>query len=182
MHVLIVHGSYQFVRDDDQPLIDSGQLMLYRGVHRSPDYRCFAPHSLGEAEHRAWRIFSRVQAHVLSDSTRSFNSAHDRTTRCETMHVRDRSWMTDAIAREHGLDVESDPFGVALWTAAHQSYSLERSVAENKFGPHYVACKTPLGNARITTFFAGEREARIIDPRKVEIVEAYGCRAVPVWW
>jgi len=45
-----------------------------------------------------------------------------------------------------------------------------------KFGPHYVVCKTPLGNIRLTTFFAGEHEVRIIDPSQVEILEAHGCR------
>jgi hypothetical protein len=48
-------------------------------------------------------------------------------------------------------------------------------VAEHKFGPNYVVCKTPLTNIRMTTFFAGEHEARIVDPRCVEVVEAHGC-------
>jgi hypothetical protein len=42
-----------------------------------------------------------------------------------------------------------------------------------------VICKTPLGNIRMTSFFAGEHEARIIDPSRVDILEARGCRVVP---
>jgi hypothetical protein len=62
--------------------------------------------------------------------------------------------------------------------AVHQSFALERWVAESKFGPHYVVCKTPVDNVRTTTFFAGEHEVRVIDPRRIEVVEAHGCRVV----
>lgn len=48
-------------------------------------------------------------------------------------------------------------------------------MSENKFGPSRVVCRTPLTNIRITTFFAGEHEVRIIDPDRVEILAAVGC-------
>jgi hypothetical protein len=48
-------------------------------------------------------------------------------------------------------------------------------LAELKFGPHYVAFRTPLSNIRITTFFAGEAEARIVDPTSMAPVDAVGC-------
>jgi len=48
-------------------------------------------------------------------------------------------------------------------------------VSENKFGPNRVVCRTALTNIRISTFFAGEHEVRIIDPDRVEIVAAVGC-------
>ena len=44
-----------------------------------------------------------------------------------------------------------------------------------KFGPHFVTAKTPIDNIRLTTFFAGEHEVRIIDPDLVEFVDAQGC-------
>ena len=88
--------------------------------------------------------------------------------------------MTDNLARAHGLDIAGTGFAAALWSATHQSFALERWVAQNKFGPHHVVCKTPLENVRITTFFAGEHEVRIIDPSRVEIVETHGCRVVSV--
>ena len=115
---------------------------------------------------------------MLSDSVRSFNSIHDRTKRSETGHIRDQSWMTDAIARDQGLDVDGPGPVSDLWRATTQSYALCRWVAENKFGPHFVVLKCPLGNIRITTFFAGEHEARIIDPNQLEVVEAHGCKVV----
>ncbi len=64
----------------------------------------------------------------------------------------------------------------AWWRAAHQSFSLAQWVGERKFGPHRVVCSTPMGNIRITSFFAGEHEVRIIDPGRVEIIERIGCR------
>jgi hypothetical protein len=178
--VLIQHGSYQLVRESDQPLLTSGELMLYRGLQRSREFRHFQRGALGEGESSSWRHFTGVQAHVLSDSVRSFTSVHDRTSRCETEHIADRSWVTDDIARARGLSIDGGGYAAELWRTTHQSFALKRWVAADKFGPHYVACKTPLGNVRITSFFAGEHEARIIDPRKLEIIELHGCHVVPV--
>jgi hypothetical protein len=75
--VLIQHGSYQLVRESDQPLLASRELMLYRGLQRSREFRHFQPGALREGERSSWRHFIGVQAHVLSDSVRSFNSVHD---------------------------------------------------------------------------------------------------------
>jgi hypothetical protein len=63
----------------------------------------------------------------------------------------------------------------ALWGAAHQSFALRSWVSGHKFGSNRVVCRTPLTNIRITTFFAGEHDVRIIDPDRVEIVAAIGC-------
>lgn len=175
--LLLQHGSYQLVPVENQPLLADGELVLYRGLQEATTFRLFVPGNLDAARDRAWQRYLGVQAHVLSDAARSFNSIHDRASRCETEHLRDRSWMTDAIATRHGLDIESPGFARELWQSAHQSFSLARWVAERKFGPHYVVCKTPLSNIRLTTFFAGEHEVRIIDPGQVVVLEEHGCRA-----
>jgi hypothetical protein len=52
---------------------------------------------------------------------------------------------------------------------------LERGIAERKIGPNLVVLKTPLTNIRITSFFAGEAEAKIIDPTRVRIADGVGC-------
>lgn len=178
-YLLMQHGSYQIVEVADQPLLDAGEAVLYRGVQESPAFRSSRIGDLDAAKRQTWRRYLAVQAHVLSDATRSFNSIHDRAKRSETEHIRDRSWMTDDIARQYGLDIGRAGFAQALWDATHQSFALARWVAEHKFGPRYVICKTPLGNIRMTSFFAGEHEARIIDPSRVDILEAHGCRVVP---
>ncbi len=178
VYVFIQHGSYQVVSVADQPEIETGMVMLYRGIEKSPQFRCFRPGILDDQKRDIWQRYMVVQAYVLTDSVRSFNSIHDRTKRCETTHIRDGSWITNEIARERGLDIKDSGFTEALWTACHQSFALERNVAKYKFGPNYVVCRAPVGNIRITTCFAGEHEARIVDPRNVDMLECNRCRVV----
>lgn len=174
-YLLLQHGSYQLVPVEDQPLLESGEVLLYRGVQESRTFRLQRFDALDAAQRETWRRYVAVQAYVLSDAIRSFNSIHDRAARCETQHIRDRSWMTDDLACEYGLDIDHDGFAKGLWNTTHQSFALARWVAERKFGPNYVICKTPLTNIRITTFFADEHEVRIIDPRLLDVVETHGC-------
>ena len=112
---------------------------------------------------------------MLSGSILSFNTIHDRLKRCETAGLRDGTWAGDELATQAGLDIQSPGFARDLWHAAQQSYSLERVMGVVKFGPHHVVVKTPLSNIRITTFFAGESEAKIVDPSRISEVQAVGC-------
>lgn len=41
---------------------------------------------------------------------------------------------------------------------------------------HLRKLRTPLSNIRITTFVCNETEVKIIDPNKLEVIEAVGCR------
>ena len=147
--------------------------VLERFIDRSLRARTGTPEG---GDRSIWRRYVQVQAGLLSDSVRSFNSIHDRAKRCETGHIRDGTWMSDVVARRHGLEIDADGFAGDLWEASHQSFSLARHVAEYKFGPHYVVCKTPLDNIRLTTFFARENEVRVISPQRLSLVEAHGCR------
>ncbi|MCG8557986.1 MAG: hypothetical protein MJD61_22275 [Proteobacteria bacterium] len=169
--VFIQHGSYQIVEEEDQPLLASGHVLLYRGVQKAHVFSM--PDTGYELESGLWSRYVTTQAAVLSDSALSFNSVHDRTVRCETGHLRDRSRVSDEIARQHKLPIDSE--ASAFWESSLQSFSLARWVAANKFGPNHVIGKTRIDNIRITTFFAGEHEVRVLDPRRVELVEAIGC-------
>lgn len=175
-YLFLQHGSYQLIRAADQPLVESAEVFLYRGIQAAPTFRLLRLDDLAATRRALWRRYLAVQGHVLSDAVRSFNSIHDRASRCETGHIRDRSWMTDDVAREQGLDIDGGGFGADLWKFTHQSFALARWVAEHKFGRNYVVCKTPASNIRLTTFFAGEHEARVIDPGLLEITEVHGCR------
>ena len=73
-----------------------------------------------------WRRYVRAQADMLSDSVRSFNSIHDRAKRCETGHIRDGTWMSDDIARQYGMDIDSDGFARDF---------VERNTSELLVGP-----------------------------------------------
>ncbi len=79
------------------------------------------------------------------------------------------------LSRE-ARNAKSAGFANQLWCAAQQSYSLDPIMGTRKFGPHYVVLKTPLSNLRITTFFAGESEAKLIDPSRVSVAETVGCQ------
>jgi hypothetical protein len=81
----------------------------------------------------------------------------------------------DELAKQAGLDIQSAGFARDLWHAAQHSFSLERVMGVVKFGSHHVVVKTPLSNIRITTFFAGESEAKIVDPSRISEVQAVGC-------
>jgi hypothetical protein len=175
-YLFIQHGSYQLVPPDDQPCLHEGEVLLYRGLMQARRFRMPAFDRKNPGRYAIWRRYVELQAHVLSDSVRSFNAIHDRAQRCETEHIRDRSFLTDHLAEEHGLRIHEPGPAAELWRATRQSFSLCRWVAANKFGPHYVVLRTSLDNIRITTFFAREHEARILDPDRMTMVEVHGCR------
>ena len=72
-----------------------------------------------------------------------------------------------------GLGTQSPGFARDLWHAAHQSYSLERVIRVVKFGPP-GGRQDPSYNIRITTFFAGESEAKIVNRSRFSEVQAVG--------
>jgi len=146
--LLIQHGSYQWASLEDQPSVPVGEVSLYRGIGRATRFRClrFRPEELSIANGEIWRKY-----------------------------LRDGTWVGDELATQAGLDIQSPGFAKDLWHAAQQSYSFERVMGLVKFGPHHVVVKTPLSNIRITTFFAGESEAKIVDPSRISEVQAVGC-------
>jgi hypothetical protein len=75
-----------------------------------------------------------------------------------------------------GLDIKPTGFANQLWCAAQQSYTLNPIIGTRKFGPHHVVLRTPLSNLRITTFFAGESEVKLVDPSRVSVVRTVGCQ------
>ncbi len=175
--VLIQHGSYQWISLEDQPLIESGEVVLYRGIGQASIFRQlrFRPDALSSANREVWRKYLALQADMLSDSTLSFNTIHDRVKRCETGGLRDGTWLADELTEATGLDIDAPGFAKELWESAQQSYSLDPNMGERKFGPHYVAVRTALSNVRMTTFFAGESEAKIVDPSRIHEVTPFGC-------
>jgi hypothetical protein len=176
--LLLQHGSYQWISVQDQPHMVEGEVLLYRGIGDAIIFRClrFRPEDLSSANQETWGKYLRVQAAMLSDSILSFNTIHDRVNRCETGGLRHATWLSDAIATTAELDIKSVGFANELWRAAQQAYTLDPAMGTRKFGPHYVVLKTSLSNLRITTFFAGESEVKIIDPSRVSVVETVGCQ------
>lgn len=175
-YVIIQHGSYQCVPVDEQPELEAGYVVLHRGIGNANVFHYPARlRAEGDVQGAEWKKYVELQFDILSRSDLSFNSIHDRAKRAETSHIHDGSWMTDELAAQRGLDIEQNTWTRRLWRASHQSFALRSWASENKFGPNRVVCRTPLSNIRITTFFAGEHEVRIIDPDRVEVVAAFGC-------
>lgn len=176
-YVFIQHGSYQCVPIGEQPELEAGYVHLHRGIGDAKVFRLWRSFRIRTDPRcmRSWETYAQLQFDLLSRSDVSFNSIHDRTKRAETGHILDDSWMTDDLAKARGLDIEHDSWTRALWQATHQSFALRRWVSENKFGPRRVVCRTPITNIRITTFFAGEHEVRVLDPSRVELLAAIGC-------
>jgi hypothetical protein len=174
-YLFVQHGSYQEVESTSQPEIASGFVRLYRGIQNAALYDHFSGRATTSKQAASRKAYLDLQWQMMSDSIVSFTTIHDRAKRSETEHIKDRSWISDKLAADAGLDIESDEWLSLFWTAAHQSFALERWVAERKFGPNFVMFRTPITNVRLTTFFAGEKEVRIIDPAKLEFVEAFGC-------
>lgn len=173
--VFMQHGSYLLVPVEDQPLLGDGQVLLYRGIMDAQHFKMPRFERSSPARRSVWLRYLGLQAHVLSDSVLSFNTIHDRAVRTETMHIRDRSFLSDELAERRGLMIKREGLARQLWDATRQSFALCRWVAQSKFGPNFVVARTPLDNIRITTFFAQEYEARSIDPERVELLEAHGC-------
>lgn len=168
-YLLIQHGSYLAVDVAEQPLIQDGLLVLFRGVGRRQKFywRTFERHTSPDQSAILQRYLD-VHLKAFSDAEISFQVAHARVRRCETGFLRwELSW-TD-IAREVGFDWESGSLARWLTLAHRQSFTLLQKTAAWKFGPNYVRCTTPINNVRITSFFAGESEVQVIDPRKLEI-------------
>ncbi|MBI4908359.1 MAG: hypothetical protein HY820_32330 [Acidobacteria bacterium] len=113
----------------------------------------------------------RVHARSLRDSVASFNAVHCNVSRTETECFNDRSFTLGDLCMQEGLE-PAPPIKSLLYSA----YTLEEWCAARKFGPNYVKFRTPLTNIRITTFVCNEAEVKVVDPNKLEIIEAVGCK------
>jgi hypothetical protein len=170
--ILIQHGSYQIVDVQSQCWVDRGEALLYRGIQNTETYLL---DRLTTQDTRV-RLMS-VHARSLTDSVVSFNSVHCNLVRCETEHFNDRSFVLDGLCLEAGLEPNDRPIRSALYSG----FALEEWCASRKFGPNYVKFRTPLTNIRITAFLCNETEVKVVDPNKLEVVEAVGCKVREVY-
>lgn len=165
--ILIQHGSYHIGDIQSQPLIDRGEAVLFRGIQKAETYLL---HRLTTEDIRG-RLMN-VHARSLTDSVVSFNAVHCNLVRCETELFNDRSFLFDGLCRLAGFEPDDSP----IRSVFYSGYALEEWCASRKFGPNYVKFRTPLTNIRITTFVCNETEVKVIDPNKLEVIEAAGCK------
>jgi hypothetical protein len=164
--ILIQHGSYLIADVKSQSYVDRGQAVLYRGIQNA---EIFLLHRLRSADIRL-RLM-KVYARTLTDSVTSFNAVHCNVSRTETGWFNDRSFMLGDLCLEAGLELQAP-----LASLLYSGYALEDWGAVRKFGPNYVKFRTPLTNIRVTTFVCNEAEVKVIDPNKLEVLEAVGCK------
>ncbi len=177
-YLLIQHGSYQQISKKEQPLIDQGMLIIYRGIGKSKEFN-YLKYDLplnGKKESDVLDKYFDIQMSAFADSELSFSIAHNYVIRVETDFLTKENVTWDDIANSKQFDWNKDKFMNNLRVAYRQSYSLDCYMATQKFGPNYVKCLTPISNVRITTFFAGENEVNIIDPSIIEILSTIGCK------
>jgi len=169
--ILIQHGSYLVLDKESQPAIARGDAVLYRGIQQAERY---VLHRLISADIR--KRLMNIHARTLADSVTSFNAAHCNVSRSETEHLNDRTFVLRDLCLQSGLKPKP-----AVTSLLYSGYALEEWCAAMKFGPNYVKFRTPLTNVRITTFVCGETEVKVVDPNKLEVIEAVGCRVHEVY-
>lgn len=76
---------------------------------------------------------------------------------------------------EKSHEIERSPTLRKLQQITAQCYTLDKIIAEKKFGPAYVVFKTPITNIRICTYFAGESEVKILSLDNLIPVQSYKC-------
>jgi hypothetical protein len=89
--------------------------------------------------------YRKTQSNYFTDSVRSFAIAHSGTFRCETGHLLSASELPfpefpPVEERHNGL--------MKLLKITSQCYTLSKNLAKYKFGPSYIAFKTPVTNIR----------------------------------
>lgn len=177
IYILIQHGSYQMIKTEKQPYIKDGYVILYSGIGKKKifKYLSFNENKLNNKAKKILRQFNDIQYDFLSDSVKSFKLSHHRIKRCETAGLNEDIDLFYNHAVKHEKKFMNYTIARKLWYYTDQCYSLHPDITKIKFGPNYAKCKTPINNIRITTFFAGEHEVKVLNPNKVEIIETKGC-------
>ena len=177
-YMLIQHGSYQTLAVREQPLLQKGIVTIHRGIGNAPVFNHFRPKKddISEQEKTSLSRYWAAHQESFADSERSFSIAHAGISRSETDFLStDESW--SSLAAEVEFEWTRCELARLLRSSYLQSFTLDKQIAERKFGPNYVVCQTPVDNIRLTTFFAGEHEVLVLDPSKLEIVKTKGCKS-----
>ncbi len=182
IYILIQHGSYQMIESEGQPYIKDGYVVLYSGIGKKKIFKhlSFKENKLNNKAKKILRQFNDIQYDFLSDSVKSFKLSHHRIKRSETSCLNEDFDLFYNHAEKHEKKFMNNTIAETLWFYTDQCYSLHENITRIKFGPNYAKYKTPLNNIRITTFFAGEYEIKVLNPNKVELINITGGSAKSV--
>lgn len=172
------------------PAIKNGMVTIYRGIARGRTHT----HATFSAD-PAWS-HSPVRQHVAALwydywaylfllSGRIFSRMHDGVYLGEFNHVaKDRTFddfYCIALPYLHKARPAIPHLDLILraWLARAKRpatpYTLSQSVAQERFGPHYVSARTPVTNLAITTAAHLEKEVHLINPELVTDWRGFGC-------
>jgi hypothetical protein len=165
--IFIQHGSYLIANSNSQPEIENGKVVLYRGIQNNEVFNFYR---LRNPDIRSKLL--TVHKETLTDSVISFNAVHCNVARSETCFLNDRSPLLCEVASKAGLQ----PGDEAIQSMLYSGYAMEEWCGMRKFGPNYVKFRTSAANIRVTSFVCNETEVKVIDPNKLEVVDAVGCK------
>ncbi len=168
-YLFIQHGSYLLIPVQSQPLIESGFVLLHRGIGSSNRFHVYQM----PEEELLLKHYQETLKNSLLDSVTSFNAIHGAIHRTETSHLLDSSHLFSKMFSSSKL-INKD--WRKFLATIRQCYTLKKEIAKNKFGPAYVTFKTPVTNIRICTYFAGEYEAKILSLDKLIPIKAIKCK------
>jgi hypothetical protein len=168
-YLFIQHGSYLLIPAKSQPLIESGFVLLYRGIGSLNKFKAYQM----PKENLLLGHYKETLKKSFLDSVTSFNTIHGSIHRTETSHLLDSSHLfSENFSSNRQINHDWRKF----LTNIQQCYTLNKEIAKFKFGPSYVVFKTPVNNIRICTYFAGEYEAKIVSLDRLTPVKAIKCK------
>ncbi len=142
-YIFIQHGSYLEIPVSEQPSLEEGNVLLYRGIGTSDTFSIYKmPHDLSLIDQ-----YRGYQSAILSNSVISFNATHAGTYRTETSHLSSCGVHPSDFPHLGKIHEGLIPLSIK----ANQCFTLNKECAKNKFGPSYVTFKTPVTNIRICT-------------------------------
>ncbi len=177
-YAILQGGSYQFVAVESQPYIPQGEIIIHRGIRTNSIFiHPRFPENPSPEETRILRGLYEEQFFSFTNSGLAFLEAHGDVHTNSVSHLRRTIGLRGRLIQGHtGRAVADAKAIVALSSAFTHPYSLHEYISAKKFGPSYVTVRTPLNNLRLTSYFTLEQEVHILNPNRVEVLKAHGCK------
>ena len=156
--LLIQHGSYQWISREDQPHIEAGEVLLYRGIGQAPfSAACVRPDDLSPRISEIWRKYLRIAGRyavrlrpVVQHHSRSHQALRDR-------GLRHGTWLGDDDGRRSRTRHRSAGFRQGALAGRPTVILPGSGDGTRKFGPHYVVVENPAHNSGSRRFSRGIR-------------------------
>jgi hypothetical protein len=184
-YVLLQGGRIQVIPCGRQPKMEDGRMLVYRGCGSASVYG-------NVVLKESWRqilqqasaldLYFDFVAFVFMSSALGFYEFNVACA-CRSDHL-GASWIKakhKSFWEKSESTPETNHLARRLYDGfIYQHFSTNELMAQRKFGPNYVEVETDLTNVAISSFFVGEDEVKVIDPRKTKIVSAHGCTVTDI--